>query len=109
MITSDITFPVTWPSEFAAWLGSPAQASEVAKELIILELHQESRISGGKAAELLGLTRPALSHSWRARAFPTFGMTSKSGRARSKPYNSGKRNNTSHDCCVQHNPFDHPG
>ena len=57
MTTSDITFPVTLPSEFAIWFGTPSQASEVARELIILELYQESRISGGKAAELLGLTR----------------------------------------------------
>jgi predicted HTH domain antitoxin len=40
-----------------ALLGSPSQAAERARELIILGLYQEDRISGGKAAELLGLTR----------------------------------------------------
>lgn len=38
-------------------LGAPSQASETAREYIILGLFQETRISGGKAAELLGLTR----------------------------------------------------
>jgi len=52
-----LTLPVTLPREFIALLGAPAQASETAREYIILGLFQEARISGGKAAELLGLTR----------------------------------------------------
>jgi predicted HTH domain antitoxin len=52
-----LTFPVALPREFVAWLGAPAQAAETAREYILLGLYLEGRISGGKAAELLGLTR----------------------------------------------------
>jgi predicted HTH domain antitoxin len=52
-----LTFPVTLPPEFATLMGAPAQASESAREYILLGLCLEGRISGGKAAELLGLTR----------------------------------------------------
>jgi predicted HTH domain antitoxin len=52
-----LTIPITLPREFIALLGAPSQASETAREYIILGLFQETRISGGKAAELLGLTR----------------------------------------------------
>ncbi|MCX5975085.1 MAG: UPF0175 family protein [Coprothermobacterota bacterium] len=52
-----LTFPVTLPPEFVTLLGAPAQASETAREYILLGLCLEGRISGGKAAELLGLTR----------------------------------------------------
>jgi predicted HTH domain antitoxin len=53
---SDFTLPLTLPSEFQSLLGDSRQAAEAAKEFIILGLYQEGRISGGKAAELLGLT-----------------------------------------------------
>jgi predicted HTH domain antitoxin len=43
--------------DLAALLGTQSQAAEKARELIILGLYQENRISGGKAAELLGLIR----------------------------------------------------
>jgi len=49
--------PVTLPREFVALLGAPPQASETVREYVILGLFQEARISGGKAAQLLGLTR----------------------------------------------------
>jgi predicted HTH domain antitoxin len=52
-----ITLQLEFPPDVAALLGAQAQAAEVAKELIVLGLYQENRISGGKAAELLGLTR----------------------------------------------------
>ena len=52
-----LTFPITLPREFITLLGSPAQAAETAREYILLGLCLEDRISGGKAAELLGLTR----------------------------------------------------
>jgi predicted HTH domain antitoxin len=45
------------PAEFAALLGTQSQAAAAAREYIVLGLYQEDRISGGKAAELLGLTR----------------------------------------------------
>jgi predicted HTH domain antitoxin len=52
-----LTFPVTLPREFVTWLGAPAQAAETAREYVLLGLYLEGRISGGKAAEQLGLTR----------------------------------------------------
>jgi len=51
------TLHIEFPREFAALLGSHPQAVQIAREFIILGLYQENRISGGKAAELLGLTR----------------------------------------------------
>jgi predicted HTH domain antitoxin len=51
------TLQVTLPKDFLALLGSPPQAAEAVKEFAILGLYQEGRISGGKAAELLGLTQ----------------------------------------------------
>ena len=52
-----LVFPVTLPREFVTWLGEPAQASASAREYILLGLYLEGRISGGKAAGQLGLTR----------------------------------------------------
>ncbi len=52
-----LTLSVTLPREFVALLGAPAQASATVHEYVILGLFQEARISGGKAAQLLGLTR----------------------------------------------------
>jgi predicted HTH domain antitoxin len=48
---------IVFPKDLLALLGAKPQAAETAKELIILGLYQENRISGGKAAELLGLTK----------------------------------------------------
>ena len=56
-MSTDITLPITLPREFLALLGAPSQATEAIKEFTILKVYQEGRISGGKAAELLGLTR----------------------------------------------------
>ena len=55
-----LTLLVTLPREIGALLGAPSQASETAREYIILGLFQEARISGGKSAQLLGLTRRCL-------------------------------------------------
>ena len=55
--TSTITLHIPFSKDLAALLGTQSQAAEKARELIILGLYQENRISGGKAAELLGLTR----------------------------------------------------
>jgi predicted HTH domain antitoxin len=52
-----VTLHIEFPREFAALLGENTQAAGIAKEFIVLGLYQEGRISGGKAAELLGLTR----------------------------------------------------
>ncbi|MFH1907825.1 MAG: UPF0175 family protein [Chloroflexota bacterium] len=48
---------IVFPKDLLALLGAQPQAAETAKELIILGLYQENRISGGKASELLGLTK----------------------------------------------------
>lgn len=52
-----VTLALEIPSDLAALLGGREQATEVVKEHVILGLYLENRISGGKAAELLGLTR----------------------------------------------------
>lgn len=51
------TLHIALPKDFLALLGAPPQATEAAREFIILGLYQEGRVSGGKAAELLGLTK----------------------------------------------------
>jgi predicted HTH domain antitoxin len=51
------TLQITFSKEFMALLGAKPQAIEAAKEFIVLGMYQEGRISGGKAAELLGLTK----------------------------------------------------
>lgn len=56
-MSSTISLQLDFPTDIAALLGAQAQAAEVAKEFIVLGLYQENRISSGKAAELLGLTR----------------------------------------------------
>jgi predicted HTH domain antitoxin len=55
--TSMTMLQIPFSKDLAALLGNQTQATEKARELIILGLYQEDRISGGKAAELLGLTR----------------------------------------------------
>lgn len=52
-----IMLHIAFPEDVAGLLGAQPQAAEIARELILLGLYQEGRISGGKAAELLGLTR----------------------------------------------------
>ncbi len=57
---STITFTtlnITFPQEVTALLGTQSQLAEAVHEFTILGLYQEGRISGGKAAEWLGLTR----------------------------------------------------
>jgi predicted HTH domain antitoxin len=56
-MTETTTLQIVLPKEFLDLLGAQPQAVETAKEFIILGLYQEGRISGGKAAELLGLTK----------------------------------------------------
>lgn len=51
------TLQITLPKDFLDLLGAPPQAAEMAREFVILGLYQEGRISGGKAAELLGITK----------------------------------------------------
>lgn len=55
--TSTTMLHIPFSKDVAALLGAQPQAVERARELIILGLYQENRISGGKAAELLGMTR----------------------------------------------------
>jgi len=56
-MSQTLTLQLEFPTDLAALLGVQSQATEVVKEYIVLGLYQENRISGGKAAELLGLTR----------------------------------------------------
>ena len=55
--SSTVMLHIPFSKDLAALLGTQNQAAEKAREWIILGLYQENRISGGKAAELLGLTR----------------------------------------------------
>ncbi|MGC1378723.1 MAG: UPF0175 family protein [Anaerolineales bacterium] len=48
---------IALPKDILALLGEKSQAGEIVRELILLGLFQEGRISGGKTAELLGLTK----------------------------------------------------
>ena len=73
-MADNLTLPVTLPREFIALLGAPSQASEAAREYIILGLYQEGRISGGKAAELLGLTRRGFIALLARKGIPFFRM-----------------------------------
>lgn len=50
-----VTFDL--PDELVALLGSPTAAAAKAKEALVLDLLREARISQGKAARLLGITR----------------------------------------------------
>lgn len=51
------TLQIALPKDFLALLGTQPQAVETVKEFIVLGLYLEGRISGGKSAEMLGLTR----------------------------------------------------
>lgn len=51
------TLNIAFPQEVTTLLGTQSQIAEAVQEFTILGLYQEGRISGGKAAELLGLTR----------------------------------------------------
>ena len=54
---ADRTLPLELPEELVTLLGSPEALAAKAKEALVLELLREARISQGKAAELLGVTR----------------------------------------------------
>ena len=71
-MSTEITLPITLPREFLALLGAPSQATEAIKEFTILGVYQEGRISGGKAAELLGLTRRGFLALLARRGIPYF-------------------------------------
>lgn len=48
---------VELPQEVAALFGSPDAAAAVARRALVLELLRDARLSQGRAAEVLGLTR----------------------------------------------------
>ena len=57
-MAASTTLHISFPKDFIALLGpAQAQAAQAITEYAILGLFQEGRISDGKAAELLGLTR----------------------------------------------------
>ena len=51
------TIELELSEELVDLLGSPETAAAQAKQALVLELLREARISQGKAAEILGLTR----------------------------------------------------
>lgn len=51
------TLTLDLPEELIALLGSPEAAAHRAKEALVLDLLREARISQGKAAQLLGISR----------------------------------------------------
>ncbi|MGH2370441.1 MAG: UPF0175 family protein [Chloroflexota bacterium] len=51
------TLTLELPEELVVLLGSPEGAAAKAKEALVLDLLRGARISQGKAAHLLGLTR----------------------------------------------------
>ena len=51
------TLTLDLPEELIALLGSPEAAAARAREALVLDLLREARISQGKAARLLGITR----------------------------------------------------
>jgi predicted HTH domain antitoxin len=51
------TLTIELPDELLALLGSPEEAAVKARESLVLELLRDARISQGKAAQLLGVTR----------------------------------------------------
>jgi predicted HTH domain antitoxin len=50
------------PKELADELGTPAELAAEAKEALVLRLLASARISQGKAAELLGISRRDVLH-----------------------------------------------
>lgn len=55
MVMETVTFKL--PKEILSLLGSPDTAPEAARKAVVIELFREGRISQGKAAELLGISR----------------------------------------------------
>lgn len=72
MTDTATAFQVMLPNDLLALLGAQAQASEAIKEFTVLGLFQESRISAGKAAELLGLTLPGFVALLARKGIPYF-------------------------------------
>lgn len=59
------------PDELAALLGSAGEAASNAREMLVLELLREARISQGVAARVLGLTRGEILDLMVARQIPS--------------------------------------
>ena len=51
------TLRVEVPDELVAMLGTPEVAAVRAREALVLDLLRQARVSQGKAAELLGISR----------------------------------------------------
>jgi predicted HTH domain antitoxin len=51
------TLTLELPEDLIKLIGSPEASAAMAKEALVLELLRAARISQGKAAELLGITR----------------------------------------------------
>ena len=69
------TLEIPFPADFVALLSTQHQAAATAREHIILGLFQEDRISGGMAAELLGLTWLGFVALLARKGIPLFRLT----------------------------------
>lgn len=56
-MTDTALLEIALPKDILALLGNKSQAGETVREFVLLGLYQEGRLSGGKAAELLQLTK----------------------------------------------------
>lgn len=59
----------------------PQPMEDTARELIVLELHRQGRLSGGKAAELTGLSRWEFIQKAAEAGIPYFNMSEKDWQA----------------------------
>lgn len=62
---------VELPEEVVSLLGSPQAAAAEARRALVLELLRDARISQGRAAELLGLTRAQILDVMAERRIPS--------------------------------------
>lgn len=65
------TMTVDLPEELVDLLGSPEAAAAKAREALVLGLLREGRLSQGRAARLLGLTRWDILDLMAAHAIPS--------------------------------------
>jgi predicted HTH domain antitoxin len=73
----EIVLKVPLPKELVSMLGfAPAQTVQTIQELLAIGLYQEGRISSGKAAELLGMTKREFIRFLARKGIPYFDYSS---------------------------------
>lgn len=65
------TLSVEVPEELVALLGSPEAVATQAREALVLDLLRQARVTQGKAAQLLGVTRRELLRSMAQHHVPS--------------------------------------